>query len=110
MRLGAVVLLGLLAVLYVGLAIRLYFFAAANVVTSGLLGLVLALVGVVYLLLARAVVRQSRIGHIVAVLFCAVAAILAIVPGMGWPDWLALIANVVAFVLLLGCVPRRAGA
>jgi hypothetical protein len=104
------VLLGLLAVLYVGLAIRLYFFAAANVVTSGLLGLVLAAVGIGYGLLSRAVVRQSRIGHIVAVLLCAVAAILAIVPGMEWPDWLALAANTVAFVLLLACIPRRPGA
>jgi hypothetical protein len=103
-----VVLLGLLAVLYLALAIRLYFFAGTNAVAGGLVGLILAAVGILYALLTRAVFRQSRVGHIVAVVLCAVAAILSIVPGMAWPDWLALGANAAAVVVLLGCIPRRA--
>nr|WP_300145045.1 hypothetical protein [Propionicimonas sp.] len=108
LRLGAVLLLGLLAVLYLALAIRLYFFTTTNAVTGGLLGLALAAVGILYGLLTRAVFRQSRVGHIVAIVVCAAAAVLSIVPGMAWPDWLALGTNAIAFVLLLGCVPRRA--
>lgn len=107
LRLAGVVLLGALALLYAVLAIRLYFFSTANLALNGIFGVVLALLGVVYALLTRAVVRRSRAGHLVAVAVCVVAAVLAIVPVMAWPDWLALGANLAAAAALLGSVPRR---
>ncbi|MGC3994890.1 MAG: hypothetical protein QM779_12380 [Propionicimonas sp.] len=106
-RLLAVVLLGVLAALYVALAVRLYFFPSFDAVISGLFGVFLALVAGAYLLLTRAVVRQSRVGHVLAIVVCAVAAVLGLTVDMSWLDWGVLAANVVAFVLLLGCVPRR---
>ncbi|MFT4110724.1 hypothetical protein [Propionicimonas sp.] len=107
LRLLAVVLLGLLAALYLVLAVRLYFFPPFDSVTGGLLGVFLALVAGAYLLLTRAVVRQSRVGHVLAIVVCAVAAVLGLTAEMSWLDWAVLAANVVTLGLLLGCLPRR---
>lgn len=107
LRLGAVLLLGLQAALYLVLAVRLYFFPTLSPVASGLLGIALALAALVYGLLARAVARQSRPWHLVAVGVCALGALLAVSTAMGWPDWTALAVNLLALGLLLGCVPRR---
>lgn len=110
LRLGAVVLLGLLAALYLGLAVLLYLAPTGTAVGSGLVGVALAAAGLVYGLLARAVVRQSRAGHLTAAVVCAVGAVLSISAAMAWTDWATLGVNVAAFAMLLGCVPRKRAA
>lgn len=106
MRLGAAIVLGVLTLIYLALAIEAYFFPARSAVASALVGVAFGVTAVVYALLTRAVVRQSRLGHILAAVVCAVA-VVSISGGMAWLNWVALVANVVAFGLLLGSVPRR---
>ncbi len=108
LRVVAVALLGLLTVTYLVLGVRLYFFPAGEAAASGLVGIVMGAVAVAYLLVTRAVVRQSRAGHILAIVVCAAAILLGITPGMTWIDWTALGLNVAAAGALLGCVPRKA--
>lgn len=103
LRLIAVVLLGGLTVLYLVFAIRLSFLPAV----TGILGIAFAVAALGYGLLARAVAKQSRGGHITAVVVTVIGAILAVSAGMEWLDWLVLAANLAAFGVLLGCVPRR---
>ncbi|MCA0295308.1 MAG: hypothetical protein LCH96_08395 [Actinobacteria bacterium] len=110
LRLGAVVLLGLLGLLYLGLAVLLYLAPQGTAVGSGLVGLVLAAAALTYGLLARGVVKQSRAGHVTAAMVCAIAAVLSISAAMAWTDWATLGVNVAAFAMLLGCVPRKASA
>jgi lysylphosphatidylglycerol synthetase-like protein (DUF2156 family) len=110
LRLVAALLLGLLTVLSLGLALRLYFVPPGNAVASALLGVVLAVVALAYGLLLRAVLRQSRVGHILAVVACALGAVLAMSDGMAWLDWTVLGVNAIAAAVLLGCVPRRPAA
>lgn len=100
-------LLGLLAAIYLVLAVRLYFFPDASAVASGLVALVFAMAALVYGLVTRAVVRQSRIGHILAAIVAALGAVFSLSAAMEWPDWVTLGVNLAAFGLLLGCVPRR---
>ena len=108
LRLAAVVLLGLLTLTYLGLGVRLYFFPAGGAVASGLVAVVLGLAALTYLLVTRAVIRQSRLGHILAIVVCGVAAVLGVTPGMTWLDWAVLGVNVATAGLLLGCIPRKA--
>lgn len=110
LRLVAVVLLGLLTMTYLALGVKLYFFPAGDAVASGLLAVVLGVVALVYLLVTRAVIRQSRVGHILAIVVCVVAIVLAIAPGMTWIDWTVLGANLIAAGALFGCLPRKARA
>ena len=110
-RLVAAALLGLLSALSLVLAVRLYFFLPSrSVAASGVVALLLGVGALVYGLLARAVLKQSRGGHILAVVVCLSGAVLSVSVAMAWPDWAALVGNVVAAGLLLGCVPRRATA
>jgi hypothetical protein len=104
------VLLGLLALAYLVLAVRVYFFPEVQTVASAIVGVGLGVGALAYALLVRVVVKQSRVGHIVAAVVCALAAVLSIHAGMAWPDWVLLTVNLVAFGLLLGCVPRKASA
>lgn len=110
LRLAAVVLLGLLALTYLGLGVRLYFFPAGEAVASGLVAVVLGLAALTYLLVTRAVIRQSRLGHILAIVVCGLAAVLGVAPGMTWLDWVVFGVNVATAGLLLGCIPRKAAA
>ncbi len=107
LRLIAVVLLGGLTVLYLVFAIRLSFLPAVDPAVTGILGIAFAVAALGYGLLARAVAKQSRGGHITAVVVTVLGAILAVSAGMEWLDWLVLAANLAAFGVLLGCVPRR---
>lgn len=102
--------MGLLAVLYLVLAIRVYFFPADQAVASAIAGVLFLLGAVVYGMLTWAVVRQSRAGHILAAVVCVLGAVLAINAAMAWPDWVILGVNAVAFGMLLGSVPRKASA
>ncbi|MCB0911874.1 MAG: hypothetical protein KDB60_09715 [Propionibacteriaceae bacterium] len=108
LRLVAVVLLGLLTATYLVLAVKLYFFPAVEAVASGLFGIVLAVIALLYALATRAVLRQSRVGHLLAVVLCVLAVVLGLTPGMTWIDWTVLGVNLVAVAVLLGCVPRKA--
>ena len=108
LRLGAAALLGLLAALYLVLAVRLYFRPFGSVVASGVVAILLGVGALVYGLLIVAVVKKSRGGHILAAVVCLIGAVLSISVAMAWPDWAALVVNVVSAGLLLGCVPRRA--
>lgn len=74
---------------------------------GGLFGVVLAVVAVLYVLAARAVLRQARVGHILAIVLCVLGMVLGVTPSMSWLDWTVLAANLVAAGALLGCVPRR---
>lgn len=108
MRLAAVVVLGLLVAGSAAFAVRLLLFAPAILgAFSTVLAVFFAALAVGYLLLARAVVRQSRAGHILAIAACGLVALLSVSAGMDWPDWIALGLNVAGLGLLLGCVPRR---
>lgn len=107
MRLGAALLLGLLAAVYLALGVRLYFFPSGSAVASGLVGVAFGVGALVYGVLTRAVVRHSRPGHIVAAVVAALGAVLSVSGSMQWPDWVTLAVNVAAFVLLLGSVPAR---
>jgi hypothetical protein len=108
LRLIAVVLLGGLTVLYLVFAIRLSFLPAVDAAVTGILGIAFAVAALGYGLLARVVAKRSRGGHITAVVVTVLGAILAVSAGMEWLDWLVLAANLAAFGVLLGCVPRRA--
>lgn len=110
LRLGAALLLGLLAATYLVLAVRLALFPEASALASGLVALVFALAALVYVLVTRAVVKQSRIGHILAAVVAALGAVFSLSAAMEWPDWVTLVVNLAAFGLLLGCVPRKTAA
>jgi hypothetical protein len=107
LRLAAVVLLALLTIAYLLLAVRLYFFPTGSAVGSGVVGVVFGVAALAYGLLARAVVKQSRAGHIAAAVVCAVGAVLSVSAAMAWPDWTTLGINAASFCLLLGCVPGK---
>lgn len=108
LRLGAAALLGLLAALYLVLAVRLYFFPDGSAVASGVVAIAFGVGALVHGLLARAVVKQSRGGHILAAVVCLSGAVLSISVAMAWPDWASLLVNLVGLGLLLSCVPSRA--
>lgn len=110
LRLGAVLLLGVLIVWAVVLAVRLYFVPPFDAVLGALLGVLFGVVTLVYGLLTWAVVKQRRVGHILAIVVCSLAVVFAIAPNMQWIDWVFLAVNLAAAGLLLGCVPRRAAA
>jgi hypothetical protein len=107
LRLVAVLLLGVLTALYLVFAVRLYVVPAVDPVVTGLIGVAFAVVAVVYGVLTRAVAKQSRVGHVIAIVVAALGALLSISVGMEWLDWVVLLVNLGAFGVLLGCVPRR---
>ncbi len=111
LRLAAVVVLGLLVAGAAFLCVRFLLFAPAALGGfSTVLSLFFGSAAVAYGLLARAVVRQSRVGHLLALGGCGLGALLSVSPGMTWPDWMVLVLNLVAIALLLACIPRRRAA
>lgn len=100
------VLLGILTVYYGVYALAVYFMSPLDAISAAILAGVLMLVALAHGLSTLWVVRQRRLGHIVAVVVTALSALSGWV-GMTWLELAALALNVVAFVLLLGCVPRK---
>ena len=102
------VLLGALTAIYMGLAVRLYFFPPIGAVVGSLIGLALAGIALVYLLSTRAVLRQSRLAHIVAIVVCALAVLLGVsTPDLTWLEGSVIAVNLSAAVMLGGCLPRK---
>ncbi len=109
LRLGAVVLLGLLAALYLVLAALLSLTTpSGSAVAGGLVRVALTAAALTYGALAWAVVRQSRAGHIAATVVCALGAVLSLSAAMAWTDWATFAVNLAALAMLLASVPRRA--
>lgn len=106
LRLAAVAVLALLTAYYGGYALLLYFASPLDAVTAAILAAVMLLVALAHGLSARWVARQMRWGHLVALAVTLLSALSGWV-GMTWLEVAALVLNAVAFVLLLGCIPRK---
>ena len=108
-RLGVVVLLALLSALWAVLGLRLFVAPPAGIVSSfvALVGLFYLIDALAYGLCARWVAVQKRWGHIVAIVVAAVNVLLGFTTQMTWLEWVLLVANVVALVLLSVTVPPR---
>ena len=109
LRLAAVVLLTLLALLWAVLGVRLFVAPPAAMASSfaSLVGLFYLIDALAYGLGARWVAVQKRWGHIVAIVVLAANVVLGFTAQMTWLEWALLVANAVALVLLFLTVPRR---
>ncbi len=109
LRLAAVVLLTLLALLWAVLGLRLFVAPPAVMASSfaSLVGLFYLIDALAYGLGARWVAVQRRWGHIVAIVVAAGNVLLGLTAQMTWLEWALLVANVVALVLLSRTVPPR---
>lgn len=106
LRLAAVVVLALLTAYYVVYALLLYFQSPLPPLSAGILAVVMLLAALAHGLSARWVARRLRWGHFVALAVTLLSALSGWV-GMTWLELSALALNVVAFALLLGCIPRK---
>lgn len=111
LRLAAVVLLGAVALVWLLVAIRLYFAPppGPDAFASALLAVLAVVAATAYVVCARLVARQVRWGHLAAIGVAGLGAVLGISAGMSWVDWTVVAANLVALGLLLFTVPRRPG-
>lgn len=98
-----------LAVLWLLIAIRLYFNPPAGVepLTAALLAVPAAVNGFGYGLCSWWVSRKLGWGYVVAFALVGLNLVLGVTSGMTWMDWAALGGNLVALVLLLASRPRR---
>jgi hypothetical protein len=109
LRLAAVVVLTLLALLWAVLGVRLFVAPPAGIASSfaSLVGLFYLVDGLAYGLGARWVAVQHRWWHIFAMFVVAANVVLGFTAQMTWLEWALLVANAVALVLLFLTVPRR---
>ncbi len=109
LRLGVVVLLGVLAALWTVLGLRLFIAPPAGIASSlaSLLGLFYLLDALVYGLAARWVALRRRWGHIIAIVVVALNLLLGFTAQMTWLEWTLLLVNVASLALLSVTVPRR---
>jgi cytochrome c oxidase subunit IV len=109
LRLAAVVLLTLLALLWAVLGLRLFVAPPAMMASSfaSVVGLFYLIDALAYGLSARWVAVQKRWGHLVAVAVVAANVVLGVTAQMTWLEWALLVPSVVVLVLLVLTVPRR---
>lgn len=103
------VLLGLLAVLWAVLGLRLLVAPPAGMLSSlaAVAGMFYLVGALAYGLAARWVWVQKRWGHILAIVVVALTVVLGITAQMTWLEWLLVGANIVALGLLSVTMPRR---
>lgn len=108
LRLVAALVLDVLAVLWLLIAIRLYFNPPAGVdaLTAALLAVPAAVNGFGYGLCSWWVSRRLRWGYVVALALVALNLVLGVTAGMSWMDWAALGGNLIALALLIVSRPR----
>ena len=108
LRLAAVVLLALLALLWAVVGLRFFVAPPAGIASSfaSVVGLFYLIEALAYGLGARWVAVQKRWGHIVAILVAAANLLLVFAGRMTWLEWALVGANLVALVFLLLTVPR----
>ena len=109
LRLAAVVLLALLALLWAVVGLRFFVAPPAGIASSfaSVVGLFYLIEALAYGLGARWVAVQKRWGHIVAIVVAAANLLLVLTGRMTWLEWALVGANLVALVFLLLTVPRR---
>ena len=109
LRLAAVVLLALLALLWAVVGLRFFVAPPAGIASSfaSVVGLFYLIEALAYGLGARWVAVQKRWGHIVAIVVAALNILLGFTAQMTWLEWALLVANVAALVLLVTILPRR---
>jgi len=108
LRLAAVVLLALLALLWAVVGLRFFVAPPAGIASSfaSVVGLFYLIEALAYGLGARWVAVQKRWGHIVAIVVAAANLLLVLTGRMTWLEWALVGANLVALVFLLLTVPR----
>lgn len=106
-RLVAITGLVGIALRHLVFAVMLYFIAPMDRLAGSLAGLLVGAVGVVYLLLLRAVIRRSRMGQLMGIVVCVAAAALGLLTIAGWSDWLVPLVNLIAAAALIACLPQR---
>lgn len=109
LRLAAALLLDILAVIWLLIAIRLYFNPPSGVepFAAALLAVPAAVNGFGYGLCSWWVSRRFPWGYVIAFALVGLNLVLGFTGGMTWIDWFALGCNLVALVLLVVSWPRR---
>jgi hypothetical protein len=109
LRLAAVVVLTLLALLWAVLGLRLLIAPPAGLASSfaSVVGLFYLVDALAYGLGARWVVVRHRWWHIFAIAVVAANVVLGFTVQMTWLEWSLLVTNAVALVLLVLTVPPR---